>query len=109
QPFLGSGDSTERYNSNGYALQLTQPLLDVQAYSSFNQSKDVVKQAELQFALAQQDLLLRVATAYFDVLQAEDNLRVARAQQKALLEQLNQAKRRFQVGTASATDRDAAQ
>ncbi len=108
EPFVGNGGSSE-YNTNGYALQLTQPLFDVQAFANFQQSKDVVKQAELQFALAQQQLLLRVATAYFNVLQARDNLRVARAEQKALLEQLNQAKRRFQVGTASATDRDAAQ
>lgn len=106
--FGGLGGSRQ-YNSNGYTLQLTQPLFNMEAFERFGQSKDVVKQAELQYALAQQDLIMRVANAYFNVLLAQDNLRVARAQKKALLEQLNQAKRRFQVGTASATDRDEAQ
>jgi outer membrane protein len=61
-------------------------------------------QAEAQFRIAEQDLVLRVAQAYFDVLIAQDSVQLAAAQKTAISEQLEQAKRNFDVGSATITD-----
>ena len=58
---------------------------------------------------AQQDLILRVAQAYFDVLLAQDNVEFTEAQKTAIAEQLAQAKRNFEVGVATITDTNEAQ
>lgn len=95
---------TSRYNSNGYNLTLTQPLYRPQNRLTATQAELQVLQAEAQFKLAQQDLILRVAQAYFDVLAAQDSVRLAEAQKTAIYEQLQQAKQHFAVGSATITD-----
>jgi outer membrane protein len=64
----------------------------------------LVVQAQSTLAFAGQDLMIRVAQAYFDVLLAEYQLETVKAQKVATAEQLAQAKRNFQVGTATITD-----
>ena len=66
-------------------------------------------QAEAVFGQAGQDLIVRVAQAYFDVLAAQDTLGLVRSQKAAISEQLAQAKRNFEVGTATITDTHEAQ
>ncbi|MDH4480407.1 MAG: TolC family outer membrane protein [Rhodoferax sp.] len=90
-------------------IQLTQPL-----YNRFNQV--VLTQAQRSIAIAeaalratQQDLMVRVSSAYFDVLAASDSLAFVRAQKAAVAEQLASAKRNFEVGTATITDTREAQ
>ncbi len=100
---------SESYTNKGYTLQLTQPVFNMQAFRAYGQSKDVVKQAVIQYQSAQESLILRVANAYFNVLLAQDDLKTAEAERQALLKQLEQAKREFQVGTASKVDVDEAQ
>jgi len=97
------------YRTDGYTFTLTQPLYRPQNYAQYNQGELQVKQAESQFGLANQDLILRVAQAYFDLLAAEDTLALVRAQKTAISEQLAQAKRNFEVGTATITDTHEAQ
>ena len=65
--------------------------------------------AEMQLEQARQDLILRVAQAYFDVLAAQDSLEVVRAQKQAISEQFASARRNFEVGTATITDQQEAQ
>lgn len=96
-------------DSHGYALTFTQPLYRRQNFLQYNQAEFQVKQAEAQFGLAGQDLILRAAQAYFDVLAAQDTLALVRAQKVAIGEQLAQAKRNFEVGTATITDTHEAQ
>jgi outer membrane protein len=96
-------------NSNGYTLSLTQPIYRAQNWAAYEQAKQQVTQAEAQYAQAEQDLVLRVAQAYFDVLLAENNVTLAAAQKTAISEQLEQAKRNFEVGTATITDTHEAQ
>ncbi|OZB76292.1 MAG: hypothetical protein B7X29_09770, partial [Halothiobacillus sp. 13-55-115] len=62
------------------------------------------KQADLDYAAAQQDLLLRASTAYFAVLQANASLQLAVASQKAFKNQLEQAQKRYEVGLVAVTD-----
>ena len=66
-------------------------------------------QSEAQFGQATQDLIVRVAQAYFDVLAAQDNIEFIIANKIAIAEQLAQAKRNFEVGTATITDTNEAQ
>src|SRR5204862_8157199 len=68
-----------------------------------------VRQAEATFAQASQDLTVRTAQAYFDVLAAQDTLAFVGAQKAAISEQLAQAKRNFEVGTATITHTHEAQ
>ena len=98
-----------KFNTNGYNLNLTQPLFRWQNFVQHGQSKLLVVQAEANFAQARQDLILRVAQAYFDVLNAEENLLAVQANKKAIAQQLEQAKKNFEVGTATITDSQEAQ
>jgi len=98
-----------RYNSNSTTLRLTQPIYRRQNWAQYEQGKLLAAQAEIQFAAAQQDLILRVAQAYFDVLLAQDAVALAQAQKQAISEQLAQAKMNFEVGTATITDSHEAQ
>ncbi len=106
---MDSAASNLQYNSNGYNLSLTQPIYRKQNFAQYEQSKSQVVQAEAQFALARQDLIVRVAQAYFDVLLAQDNVALAGAQKAAIGEQLEMAKRNFEVGTVTITDTNEAQ
>ncbi|MDP2142926.1 MAG: TolC family outer membrane protein [Gallionella sp.] len=99
----------QRYNSHGYSVNLTQPLFRQQNWLAYTEAELQVAQAEAQFRLAEQDLILRVAQAYFDVLIAQDSVQLARAQKTAITEQLEQAKRNFEVGSATITDTHEAQ
>ena len=96
-------------SSKAITLQLTQPLFRWASWQTYQQSKLTQAQAEAQFAQAQQDVIVRVSQAYFDVLTAQDNLASTQAQKSATTEQLASAKRNFEVGTQTITDTHEAQ
>ena len=106
-----NADSTisRNYNTNAYNVQLTQPLFRWQNYIQYTQGKLQVVQADANFAQALQDLIVRVAGAYFDVLYAQENLKAVRANKQSIAQQLEQAKKNFEVGTATITDSQEAQ
>lgn len=107
-PIPGASGSY-RYNSYGYGLSLTQPLYRQQNWLAYTEAGLQVTQTEAQFKVALQDLIMRVAQAYFDVLIAQDSVQLAGAQITAISEQLDQAKRNFEVGNATITDTHEAQ
>jgi outer membrane protein len=98
-----------RFRTDAYTLTLIQPIYRRQSTLQYDQALWQVKQSEALFAQAGQDLLLRVTQAYFDVLAAQDTLTLVGAQKAAISEQLAQAKRNFEVGTATITDTHEAQ
>jgi len=104
---LTGGDAD--FASNGLSVNAAQPLFRRQNQVLYEQSKGQVKIAGMQFQVAEQDLILRVAQAYFDVLQSQDNIDFINAQKAAIAEQLAAAKRNFEVGTATITDTHEAQ
>jgi outer membrane protein len=106
---IGPQSSSSSSVSSGYTLTLTQPLLRWANWESYQQGKLSVAASEAQFAQAQQDLIVRVAQAYFDVLAAQDALSTVEAQMTAITEQLASARRNFEVGTATITDTHEAQ
>jgi outer membrane protein len=107
-PTRVTGRDTDN-SQNVYTLQLSQPLFRWANWQQYQQSKLAQAQTEAQFAQAQQDLIVRVAQAYFDVLTAQDNLASIQAQKSATTEQLASAKRNFEVGTQTITDTHEAQ
>jgi len=103
-------DSISRNPSNwGATISLTQPIFRKDNWLRRDQSEFQVRQSEATYEQARQDLILRSAQAYFDVLAAQATLTVVRAQKVATAEQLAQAKRNFEVGTATITDTHEAQ
>jgi len=108
-PAQGLVSGNSRFNSNGFNVTATQPLFRYQNWITYEQAKNQVSQAEAVFLQANQDLIVRVAQAYFDVLLSENNVTLASAQRTAFAEQLAQAKRNFEVGTATITDANDAQ
>jgi outer membrane protein len=92
------------YNAHSYTLALSQPLFRMQNWIAYDQAGLQVRQYEAVFADASQNLIVRAAQAYFDVLLAQDNVSLSGAQKTAISEQLAQAKRNFEVGTATITD-----
>ena len=101
--------TTRTFNTTTYQLTLSQPVYRPQNWVQYDQAEYQVRQAEAVFGQAAQDLVVRSAQAYFDVLSAEDTLGLVRAQKAAISEQLAQAKRNFEVGTATITDTHEAQ
>ena len=100
---------TRNPNTTAATLTLTQPIFRPQNLVQRDQAGYQVRQAEATFAQASQDLAVRTAQAYFDVLAARDTLALVGAQKAAISEQLAQAKRNFEVGTATITDTHEAQ
>lgn len=97
------------YDSRGFSLSLVQPIYRKQNLETYEQGKLQALLSEQQLKLAEQDLILRAASAYFDVLQAQDALATAQAQKQAFSEQLAQARKSFEVGAATITDTHEAQ
>ncbi len=93
-----------QYTNKVYAVTLSQPVFRAQNWIAIGQARKQVLQAEYVLAAAQQDLALRVAQAYFDVLLAQDNVALSETQKAAIDQQLAQAKRNFEVGTATIVD-----
>ncbi|RTL57068.1 MAG: channel protein TolC [Rhodocyclaceae bacterium] len=104
---IQSNPSVQRsanYNSKGWTVTLTQPLFRWDRWAGYNQAEAKVAASEAQFGLAKQDLIVRVAQAYFDVLQADEALSASTANRKAIAEQLEEAKKAFEVGTKTVVE-----
>jgi outer membrane protein len=95
-------DSETEYNLA--SLDLSQSLYDGSAWAGYDQAKLVAAQAEASYGATSQELILRTASAYFDVLSAKDDLAFARSEKRAIARQLEQTKQRFEVGLTAITD-----
>ena len=103
--------STQTINSSGASATLSgsQTIFNRANDVTISQSDRAVDAYRSDLEAAEQDLILRVSQAYFDVLAAQDNLATARASLAAISEQVASAKRSFEVGTATITDTREAQ
>ena len=84
--------------------ELRQTVFRWDQFVGLEQAQKRVAKAEVDFELAQQDLIVRVVTRYFDVLAAEDRLTSINADKRAIARQLEQARQRFEVGLIAITD-----
>ena len=106
QTVIGTSVSS---NNETLALQGRHPLFNRANKATIEQAQRVLDVSKADLESAEQDLIVRVAQAYFDVLAAQDNLVTAQTSKKAIAEQLASAKRNFEVGTATITDTREAQ
>lgn len=104
---IGGGFSlggSRQFNTHGYALTLTQPLYKKQNYIQKDKAGIAIEQAAARYALVNQDLIIRIAERYFDVLAKQDDELFAWAEREAISHQLEQTTQRFDVGVATITD-----
>ena len=99
-PFPFSSGSTERQ----WGLNLKQNVFSWSNWMALKAADSQVAQAEATYAAAEQNLILRVAQAYFAVLSAQDNLEAQQASLQAIARQLDQADKRYDVGLIAITD-----
>ena len=104
-----SRTGTDEFNSEAYALSLTQPVFRRDLFIQLGQAESRINQADAEYGFALQGLMLRTAERYFDVLRAEDELNFARSALEAFEQQLKQSQQRFEVGLIAITDVEEAQ
>jgi outer membrane protein len=96
------------YNAETLGVQFTQSVFNLPKFYEYQQDNVRKTAGDMKFAGAEQDLILRVAQAYFDGMAAKDSLEFVDAEKKAVLEHLERAKRTFQAGMGTIIDvRDA--
>ncbi len=95
---------TKQYNSSSYSLNLTQVIYNHATFVKLKQADASIAQADAQYGSAQQDLIVRTAQAYFNLLAAQDRLDFAQAEKSAIAQQLKQAQAQFQVGLSAITN-----
>ncbi|MDP1655108.1 MAG: TolC family outer membrane protein [Hylemonella sp.] len=105
----GPVPANRSFDNQSTSVKLSQPLYRPANLASYEQGKRQADLAEAQLRAAEQDLIVRISQAYFDVLNAQDTLAFVGAQKTAVAEQLASAKRNFEVGTATITDTREAQ
>lgn len=89
---------------SSYGASLQQSIIDLSNWHNYARGKALANTAQAEFAVAEQNLILRTANAYFDALRAVDNLATAKAEEDALSHQLEQTKQRFAVGLTAITE-----
>ena len=94
----------DQYNSNSYYGNINQPIFRLDKWFQFERGTALSESAEAEFAYQQQETMIRVASAYFNVLNSFDNLNAAEAEEKAIQRQRDLAKKRFDVGLAAITE-----
>ncbi len=99
--FGGGGD--DLYNQTDFTLSLSQPIYRMDYWIQLQQSDNQIARAEAEYVAQQQDLVMRIAQAYFDVLAAQDTLGFTQKEKMAIRRQLDQAKQRFDVGLIAIT------
>lgn len=104
QVVIGDSSGDSDVDSHSYGARLDQAIFDLPAWFGYKQGKKVSEQAAAEFSANQQDMMVRVANAYFNVLRAHDVLEAAKAEEEALAKQLEQTQQRFEVGLTAITD-----
>jgi outer membrane protein len=98
----GSGKTD--FNTTFYSLTLTQPIFHWDAIVGYRQSKLEIQKAEIEYVLAQQELVVRVAVLYLKALSAQDQLSFAKAEQLAVEKHFELASGRYEMGLIPITD-----
>ncbi len=96
-----AGAETDAFTAG---IGLSQELYQRSSWVTLETAEKNARQADSAYAAQQQDLILRVATAYFEVLRAQDSLEFVQAEKSAVERQLDQEKQRFEVGLSAITN-----
>ena len=101
---IESGSSDNSTTTDNFSLQLSQPLLNLERLYTYRVSKSSLLKTKSDFNNAQQQFFLRIATAYFDTLKAKQELLFAQSENKAIYDQVQQTKTRYELGLIRITD-----
>ncbi len=101
---LGVPSGVNRFGANQYGLTLDQPIFNFADWWQYERSKATVKEATANFGSQLQNLMIRVSTAYFSVLQARDVLGYTEVERRAVYRLLEQNIQRYKVGLGTVTD-----
>lgn len=107
--YINSPTQSRSFGTRQGAISVSQPLYRPGNLATYQQGQKQLLQADTALQAAEQDLVVRVSGAYFDVLASQDSLAFVKAQKTAVAEQLAAAKRNFEVGTSTITDTREAQ
>ncbi len=99
-----SGVGSNTTNSFGFSVSLSQNIYNAETIAAIDIAEAQVAQAQAELEVSRQDLVIRVAERYFNILAAEDNVQFAVAEKNAIARQLEQAQKRFEVGLIAITD-----
>ncbi len=94
----------DEFNQHSWQAQLVQPVIDVAAYYTYSSSKALKAQAAEDYAASEQDLIVRVVSAYLEVLRSQAALDSTSAEEAAVKRQQEQVQQRFDVGLVAITD-----
>ncbi|TWX51653.1 outer membrane channel protein TolC [Colwellia hornerae] len=108
-PTSDDGQSSNRLLTNKsdtlrYGLSLSMPLYNHSTWLRLDNAKKAAHRSDVSYQAAKQELIVRVTSAYFDVLSAKDDLDFAKAEKAAIERQLEQTKQRYSVGLKAVTD-----
>ena len=107
---LGQDTTTnDKYLSDNRTLQLRQPLFNMQRWLQFEQAKSLVNEVEATLDREYQNLVVRVAGAYFETLMADEQLDLVLAQKATYTALVDAAKKGLTAGSGTRTDIDDAQ
>ncbi|MBW3566824.1 MAG: TolC family outer membrane protein [Proteobacteria bacterium] len=97
-------DSESESTTTSWTVSLRQTLFNWGTVNQIQQAAAEVARAEAEYRAAEQQLIVRVAEAYFELLAAKDSLEASRINKESIARQLDQAKKRFEVGLIAITD-----
>lgn len=95
---------TRTFNTGGYTIQLVQPIFQMGSFDNYSQSRYLAIQSTAQVAQTENELILRAAQTYYDLLLAKDTREHIAAQENAIREQLAAAEKGYRVGASSKID-----
>ncbi|NNM58736.1 MAG: TolC family outer membrane protein [Legionellales bacterium] len=103
-PPVTFGQGQFDFNYGQYQVNLNQSIFDYALWAGVSKAKYLSKSANASYTAALQSLMAQTATAYFNVLSAQDNLRYVEAEKKAVYQQLDQARQQYKVGVIAITN-----
>ncbi len=98
------GGPTYDVEALSYNATISQTLFNLNSWYNYKAASAGGGASDLEYVLSEQQLILRTAGAYFNVLRAKENLETARAEEKAVKRQLEQTQQRFEVGLIAITE-----
>ena len=100
----GTSSATSQFTTDTYSINLKQPLYRRDLFSLLEKSEFEVAKSLAERDSARQDLIIRVAEAYFNILDSIDNISYVTSEKAAIKSQLEESKKRLEVGLIAITD-----